>query len=367
MTYWARVDRDGPWFESDVLVGASSIEVRPLSGAAPTRMIAFGAIEEVQDLGPGEDPRQGGLFVRGIDGGEVELRGSLPAVQSLLAALPAAPPAPAAPAAPAAVGAPGTTATASSLGPGPEADPARRGSGRIYPVAVVATLAFIVALGFWNHRSNQQELSEVAARDRATSTTSEAPSTGTADRSTTSTSESTTTTTTTVPATVQGASTVPTTPAAPTTTAAAPTTIRPTTTRPPDPAPQGARLLTGTVALRQLQRWDATPPECRGVGALADVGVGTTVVVRDAAGTVIAEGALGGCRFVVPGTELAGGAPAVQADGAAGGMPQFTLEIPNVADSDRYTVQVGRYDPVGFSRQEIGPGTWRMRMVISAR
>ncbi len=374
MTYWARVDRDGPWFESDVLVGASTVEVRPLVESVPTRIIAFSAIDEVVDLGPGEDPLQRHLAVRGTDGGEVELRGSTQGAQSLLTALSAA-----------RADVPETTALATAAvapepgpsepGPSEQGPPDRRGSGRIYPVAVVATLAFIVALGFWNHASNQQELNEIAAKDGSSSTTtgdrsSEGRSTEArpSDDATTSSASTTSTTTTTAPpVTVLGASTVPSTEAPPTTVAPPPTTARPTTTRPPAAAPAGARLLTGTVALRQAQRWEAEPPECRGVGALADVGVGTPVVVRAGSGNVIAEGALGGCRFVVPGTELAGGAPAVQTDGAAGGMPQFSLEIPDVADSDRYTVQVGRYDPVGFSRQEIGPGTWRMRMVISAR
>jgi hypothetical protein len=177
-----------------------------------------------------------------------------------------------------------------------------------------------------------------------------------------------------VPVQVEGATTTrPPEPATTATTAAPPTTGAPTTTSTSAPTPSSTRpvaptvrTLSGTVALQQAQYWAGIAPACGGLGPLSDVTIGATVTVQDGAGRTIATGKLGACTFVVPGTELRDGAPVVARDGNAGGFPRFDFQIAGVPDADRYSVKVGRYDPVTIRRDEFGSGPWHMRMVISA-
>jgi hypothetical protein len=386
MTYWAREDPDGPWLESEVLVGASAFELRPLAGPVPSRSIPFAALARVEELSTGADPSGRTIRVASTDGSAVLVRGPVNGMSALIGALGAArtaaaarPPAPlpahveppAAPdpvqratpdeaPAPEAVGTVALAAVAVGAGDDgtDEAADEPRGSSplRLVPVAI-GVLAFIIALGVWNYRSNQQDLREDDGR-RVGHEDAEAPSTSAPG--------------TTVPVQVEGATTVrpstttTTTPAPTTTRAPSTTTTVPTTTTRPPAAPAGPRTLSGTVALQQLQQWTGIAPACRGLGALSDVSIGSTVTVQDGSGRTIATGTLGACTFVVPGSELSDGAPVVARDGAAGGYPRFDFQIAGVPETDRYSVKVGRYDPVSLRRQDFGSGPWRMRMVITA-
>ncbi len=384
MTYWARVQRDGPWLESELLIRADSFEVRPLVATIPTRTVAYTTVTGVHDADTDPPAAERTVEIATSDDVVVGLRGPLHGIEVLVAAftaemestptpaptpvrVPAPAPAPTPTWAHAPTLAPSDTRPAPPSATRPPEEPTTRDgpTGAAYAVAIVCAAVFIVLLGIWNHSSNQRELRDLAHRMHVKSTTPEI---------TTSTPPPQVLGDTTIapsPASPEPASTIPTTTPPPTTTTATTTTTtRPSSTHPatttPPAVPSGPRLLLGAVSLRQVQHWTDTPPECRGLGQLSDVTVGTPVVVRDASGKPIALGTLGECQFVESGFELAQTTPKAQTDGAVGGIPRFTVEIPDIPDSDRYTVQVGRYDPVRFSRAEIGAGTWRMQMLISA-
>ena len=365
MTFWARLESQGPWLESDVVVRSDTFEVHPLVGTVPVRTVEIDGLTGVED-GPAVGPDERVVTLHSDDGTRLQLRGSALGVSSLVAAMGPWPDdttdddatdgdatdgdAPGSP--PAEAGDP--------VDPLAPADRAQGPRWR-FPAVVAGAAAFIVALGFWNHSANQQELRELAARKHPTTS---APTTSTTTQRPPPTAAPTTALL--PPPEVLGTTTIR--PPASTTVPTRPTTTAPRvpTTTAPIPTAPGTRLLIGSVSLRQVQHWGDTVPECRGVGQLSDVGTGTPVVVRNAEGAIIAEGTLGGCRFVAPGSELSASTPAPQTDGSIGGIPRFDLQIADIADSSRYTVQVGRYDPVGFSRSEIGSGVWRIRMVISA-
>ncbi len=404
MTYWAREDPDGPWLESEVLVGATAVELRPLVGSVPSRLVDFDTLARVEDVGDDRDPTTRTVRVTSTDGTAVQVRGPVKGVGALVAAMqhvpPGGPPA-AAPAPPGAV-APGSVeesvapvavpvpppppavvvpsgefdvAPAAPPGPdpdrvgwgavaatmtepvgddtGPDAEVRGSGPARMIPAAI-GVLVFVVALGFWNYRSNQQDLTEASERRPERTARTEGAAV------------------TEVPAQVEGATTVPSAPQPSTTAppATTPTTTAPTTstTKAPTTTVAAAKghTLSGTVAVQQAQHWDGIAPACRGLGQLSDVTTGAPVTVQDASGRTVATGNLGACTFVVPGSELREGAPVVARDGATGGYPRFDFQVAGLPESERYSVRVGRYDPVELRRDAFGSGSWHMRMVITA-
>lgn len=365
MSFWARLENRGPWLESDVVVRSDTLEVHPLVGTVPVHSVEIDGLTGVED-GPAVGPDERVVTLHSDDGTRLQLRGSALGVSSLVAAMGPWPDEQSDGEATDGEATDGDATDSPPVEAGDPVDPpapADRAPGPRwrFPAVVAGAAAFIVALGFWNHSSNQQELRELAARKHPTTS---APATSTTTQRPPPTAAPTTAPL--PPPEVLGTTTIR--PPASTTVPTRPTTTAPRvpTTTAPIPTAPGTRLLIGSVSLRQVQHWGDTVPECRGVGQLSDVGTGTPVVVRNAEGATIAEGALGGCRFVAAGSELSASTPAPQTDGSIGGVPRFDLEIADIADSSRYSVQVGRYDPVGFSRSEIGSGVWRIRMVISA-
>ncbi len=343
MTYWARLDGDGPWLESELLVRSSAFELRPFAPAFDATRVPFDEVSLVEASDPVPDPGERTVVVHTTGGARIAVRGPAAGIASLESSLRYAEP------------------------DGPGAGSTRR-STALMAIGVVAVVAL---MALWTYHSNQHELAAKADERRA--------------------SHGSTTTTTEPelpPARVEGATTVPTTTSPPgrsgsgpsratsstvpgptvpggSSTTVAPSvvdSVPPATTVPgiPPPAAGPTHVFTGTVTVRQAQDASAAAV-CGGVKGLQDISTGAPVTVRDAAGQVVATGTLGACRFVPP--DAAGipqGGPASTAP-----LPQFDFAVPNVPESDRYTIEVAHYAPVDFTRSQFGSQPfWRVSLVI---
>ncbi len=90
---------------------------------------------------------------------------------------------------------------------------------------------------------------------------------------------------------------------------------------------------------------------CYGTGGFSDMKPGAQVVVKDAAGKIIAQGALG--DGVHPTSEK-----------YAGVVCEFPLTVENVPDSDFYQVSVGHRGEISHTRAEMEQSGWTVGFTL---
>lgn len=91
------------------------------------------------------------------------------------------------------------------------------------------------------------------------------------------------------------------------------------------------------------------PTNCRGTGGYGDIASGTSVTVRDQAGTIIATGQLYSGTY--------NSKPLAKAC-------TFAFLVPAIPDAPFYTVEVSHRGPLTYSRADLESREWKVDLTL---
>jgi hypothetical protein len=115
------------------------------------------------------------------------------------------------------------------------------------------------------------------------------------------------------------------------------------------PAGSPSSDLTGNMTLTDSSaNWGTEHAPCGGEGYWFTIVEGAPIVVKDEEGTTIATGTLGEGRVRANSDQC-----------------YFLFTIPDVPDAESYSIEIGFFGPVHYSRDELNNLNWNLALAVS--